>query len=95
MGKIRSQPAPVPARPLTFVRVPDGKPPVKLVGQVTKESLLLWGMRTREAYKRKGLWLMREGLVYLLNMYFIDSNDHPKAFKIAKTILMGMQEKPD
>lgn len=82
-------------RPLTLrsVRIPNGEPPVALKGQITDGVIRQWALETREAFRRRGMYLMCEGLCYLLRMYFIDESDYPRAYGRAERVIMEMGDR--
>jgi hypothetical protein len=89
MAKERSQKEPQQERKLRDIRIPDGLPPVKLTGKVTPDSIRAWCYETRLAFKKRGYNLLSDGVIYLLDMYFIDPNDHPRQNKAAVAVIMG------
>ncbi len=71
---------------------PSGLPPIKMSKKVTPESILQWAYETRAAYYRTGYWLRRRGLIYLLDYYFIDPSDHPKASQVAIRVINSLPD---
>jgi hypothetical protein len=90
MAKQRSREAGQVAsrKPLSSLDIPSGLPPVHLPGKkITKEVILTWAQETREVFGRSGKFLKRRGLLYLIDMYFIDPNDESKLSAMAEKVL--------
>ncbi len=73
---------------------PSGKPLISFPKKPTPALITEWILETREAYKKQGYWIRRRGLLYLIDFFFIDPSDHPKASRVAERVINALPDEP-